>query len=226
MPQVICPVEHFDALERLAPVRAIFIQRAPGLDVKTDRETALLRLKEIHATTIEAYGFSGLTLAKAAQIHSANVAIVTRETTFPVEDCDALVTTDPSVCLGIYVADCAAVYVADRHGRGIGLAHSGKKGTELGIVPRTIETLCTVTGASPRDLVVQISPCIRPPHYEIDFAADIRAQAAAAGVEEVHDCMQCTACDLKTYYSYRLEERQTGRLLAVMSLTKKWEALT
>lgn len=226
MPELICPIERFEALERLAPVRAIFLQRVPGLDVKTDRETALLRLKDIHAATIDTAGFFGLKLAKAAQIHSANVALVTQETTFPVPDCDALVTTDPGVCLGIYVADCAAVYVADRHGRGIGLAHSGKTGTELGIVPRTIETLCLTTGAAPSDLVVQISPCIRPPHYEIDFAANIRAQAAAAGVEEIHDCMHCTACDLKTYYSYRLEERQTGRLLAVMSLTKKQEALT
>jgi copper oxidase (laccase) domain-containing protein len=129
-----------------------------------------------------------------------------------------LVTTERHLCLGVYVADCAAVYVADRYGRGIGLAHSGRKGTKLGIVPKTIAAVCAATGADPQDLIVQISPCIRPPHYEVDFAADIRSQTAEAGIHEIHDCMSCTGSNLEKYYSYRKEESQTGRLLAAMAL--------
>jgi copper oxidase (laccase) domain-containing protein len=157
-------------------------------------------------------------LAKASQIHSANVVRISSTDTFPVPACDALVTTERHLCLGVYVADCAAVYVVDRHGRGIGLAHSGRKGTELGIVPKTIAAVCVATGANPLDLIVQISPCIRPPHYEVDFAAEIRTQAAEAGVREIHDFRSCTGSNLEKYYSYRKEERRTGRLLAAMAL--------
>jgi len=205
-------------LDVLSSVRAVFLQRVPGMDVKTDRETALQRLAGLHREALDALGFESMLLAKASQIHSANVARISSTDAFPISDCDALVTTDRSLCLGIYVADCAAVYVADRHGRGIGLAHSGRKGTELGIVPKTIAALCEATGADPQDLIVQISPCIRPPHYEVDFAAEIRAQAAVAGVRDIHDCASCTASNLEKYYSYRKEDRQTGRLLAALAL--------
>ena len=56
------------------------------------------------------------------------------------------------------------------------------------------------------DLIVQLSPCIRPPHYEVDFAAEIVRQCRDAGVENVNDCNICTACDLQHYYSYRAEK--------------------
>jgi copper oxidase (laccase) domain-containing protein len=216
MPAVL--FETFPALDALPAVRAVFLQRVPGLDVKTDRETALQRLAGIQREALSEAGFAGMPLAKASQTHSANVVRISSTDTFPVPDCDALVTTERHLCLGVYVADCAAVYVADRHGRGIGLAHSGRKGTELGIVPKTISAFCAATGADPQDLIVQISPCIRPPNYEVDFAADIRTQIAEAGVREIHDCRSCTGSNLEKYYSYRKEEGQTGRLLAAMAL--------
>jgi len=212
------PFETFPALDALPAIRAVFLQRVPGLDVKTDRETALQRLAGIQREALSEAGFAGMPLAKASQIHSANVVRISSADTFPVPDCDALVTTERHLCLGVYVADCAAVYVADRHGRGIGLAHSGRKGTELGIIPKAIAAVCAATGADPQDLIVQISPCIRPPNYEVDFAAEIRSQAAEAGVREIHDCRSCTGSNLEKYYSYRKEEGQTGRLLAAMAL--------
>jgi len=212
------PFETFPALDALPRVRAVFLQRVPGLDVKTDRETALQRLVGIQREALDALGFAEMRLAKASQIHSAKVKRISGSDTFPVPDCDALVTTESNLCLGVYVADCAAVFVADRHGRGIALAHSGRKGTELGIVPKTIAALCEATGADAQDLIVQISPCIRPPNYEVDFAAEILSQAAEAGVREIHDCGTCTASNLQKYYSYRKEHGQTGRWLAALAL--------
>ena len=73
-------------------------------------------------------------------------------------------------------------------------------------------------GSRASDLVVQLSPCIRPPHYEIDFAAEIVRQCRDLGVTAVHDCGVCTACDLKRYYSYRAEKGRTGRMLAFLAL--------
>jgi hypothetical protein len=211
--------ETFPALEALPKIRAVFIQRVPNLDVRTDRDTAMARLASVHRDILDALGFPGRPVATGHQTHSAHVVRVSLGDTFPVPDCDALVTTDPRIVLGVHVADCAAVYLADRKGRGIALAHSGKKGTELGIVALAIEALRAATGASPEDIIMQISPCIRPPHYEIDFAADIRRQAKQAGLTDIHDLGICTASHPDRYYSYRLEKGRTGRLLAAIAIS-------
>jgi copper oxidase (laccase) domain-containing protein len=73
-------------------------------------------------------------------------------------------------------------------------------------------------GVGPGDLIAQLSPCIRPPHYEIDFATEIARQCRNAGIKEIHDCGVCTACDLEHYYSYRAEKGKTGRMLALLAL--------
>lgn len=212
------PLETFPALDALPFAKAVFLTRVPGIDVDVDRATALLRLKEIHAATLDAAGFAGMVQARASQVHGNSVAVVGPDDPFPVPDCDGLVTTVPDVALGIHVADCAAVYLVDRLGRGIGLAHSGRKGTELDITTRLVEALATATGGNPRDFVLQISPCIRPPRYEVDFAGRIARQAELAGVGQVHDCMRCTASSPSDYYSHRREAGRTGRLLAALAL--------
>jgi copper oxidase (laccase) domain-containing protein len=128
------------------------------------------------------------------------------------------VTDQRGICLGIYVADCCAVYLVDPVRSAIGLVHSGKKGTEFGIVSKAVETMVTQFGSRTSDLVAQLSPCIRPPHYEIDFAAEIARQCREAGVGTIDDCGVCTACDLERYYSYRAEKGRTGRMLAFLAL--------
>jgi len=72
--------------------------------------------------------------------------------------------------------------------------------------------------SDPANIIVQLSPCIRPSHYEVDFAAEIVRQSRALGVKEIHDSGICTACDLDCYYSYRAEKGRTGRMLAVFGL--------
>ncbi len=215
----VAPAEFFPALSALEKVRHAFLQRVPGLEVKVDRDEALVRLAALHEQTRATLGFAGMPLITATQVHGRAVAKVEAATAVPVQNVDALITNQPGVCLGIYVADCCAIYFVDPVRRAIGLAHSGRKGTELQITTAVIEALHEQFGSEPRDLVVQLSPCIRPPHYEVDFAAEIVRQAQAAGVVQVKDCGICTACDLERYYSYRLEKGKTGRLLALLALT-------
>jgi copper oxidase (laccase) domain-containing protein len=100
----------------------------------------------------------------------------------------------------------------------IGLVHSGRKGTEFGVVTNAIRQMIGRFGSDPADMVVQLSPCIRPPHYEVDFAAEIVRQCRALGVQHIDDSRTCTACNLAHYYSYRAEKGKTGRMLAVIGL--------
>lgn len=215
---IACPVETFPALDALPFVRAAFLQRAPGVDVLTDRETAMARLWEVHRLTADDAGFSGMPFAVAEQVHGNIVAAVSGPTSAPAPGADGLITSSRGVCLAVYVADCAAVYLVDKKGRGIGLVHSGKKGTEQRIVVSAIDAMCEHYGIPAGDLLVQIAPCIRPPHYEIDFAAQIVRDAREAGAGEVIDCGTCTASHPERYYSYRREMGRTGRLLALLAL--------
>ncbi len=201
---------------RLAGARAGFLGRVPGIDVKADRAEAMRRLNAAHEAGRVAAGLGGLRLVTAEQVHGAGVAVVGDASEHA--GVDALVTDRDDVCLGIYVADCCAVWVVDPVRRCIGLAHSGKKGTELGIVPAMIERMREEFGAEPGRMVAQLSPCIRPPCYEVDFAAEIIEQTRAAGVGEVVDVGTCTACDLEAFYSYRVEMGRTGRMLALLAL--------
>ena len=132
--------------------------------------------------------------------------------------CDGIITNQRSVALGIYVADCCAVYIVDPKTPAIGLVHSGRKGTELGVVTNAIRQMIERFGSDPANMIVQLSPCIRPPHYEVDFASEIIRQCRALGVQHIHDSGTCTACDLGRYYSYRAEKGKTGRMLAVIGL--------
>jgi polyphenol oxidase len=221
-----CPAEFFSALDALPFLRAAFIQRCPGIDVVTDRETALGRLWSVHRETADALGFFGFPFAVAEQVHGNVVARVDGLNPTPVPGADGLVTNRPGLCLAIYVADCAAVYLADREVQAIGLVHAGKKGAELGIVTEAIATMRKEFGTDPANLVVQVAPCIRPPNYEVDFAAEIIRQAREAGVRDIFDCGACTASNPEKYYSYRRERGRTGRLLALAAITSQHTELS
>jgi copper oxidase (laccase) domain-containing protein len=131
---------------------------------------------------------------------------------------DGLITNQRGLALGIYVADCCAVYLVDPVTPAIGLVHSGRKGTELEIVGSAIDQMAAKFGSKISNLIVQLGPCIRPPHYEVDFAAQIIEQCKSRGVTQIHDSGVCTACDLQNYYSYRTEKGRTGRMLALLGL--------
>ena len=212
-----CPFETFPSLSAL-PVLHAFTSRVPGLDVKIDRAAALDRLSLNHAEIRAQIGAGGRHFITAEQVHGAEVARVSAADTAPIANVDALITDDPSVCLGIYVADCGPVWLVDPVRRAIGCIHSGRKGTQLGITAAAIEAMVKNFGCVRTDITAQLGPCIRPPNYEIDFASDIISQCRQAGLTSVHDCGRCTSAESDCYYSYRREKGQTGRMLALLAL--------
>ena len=212
------PIEHFPALGAVPGVAHAFLGRVPGLDVKVDRAQALDRLDSFHRSARADLGLGTFHFITGAQVHGREVAVVDAGAPDPVPGVDGIITASPGVCLGVYVADCCAVYLVEPERRVIGLLHSGRKGSELGITTAAIERMRAEFGCDPAKMIVQLSPCVRPPIYEIDFAALIVAQARVAGVRQVHDCGTCTGANLDRYYSYRVERGKTGRMLALLAL--------
>lgn len=214
------PVEFFLVLTANGICRHVFIQRIPGIDVSHDKAEALKALDAAHRAARREIGMADWPLLTAQQVHGNKITVVDHAISNDQEfgGCDGLITNQRKIALGIHVADCCAVYVVDLKTPAIGLVHSGKKGTEQAIAANAVEQMRETFGSNPADLIVQLSPCIRPPHYEVDFAATIVKQLRAAGVKQVHDSGVCTACDVNRYYSYRAEKGKTGRMLALLGL--------
>jgi len=228
------PFEQFPALNAIKVCRHVFALRIPGIDVSHDKAKVLERLDAAHQEIRKATGFAGWPLFTAQQVHGNKIAVIEEVGSARLGDrgrrgaaslpgrefpgFDGIITNQRSVALGIYVADCCAVYIADPKTLAIGLVHSGRKGTELGVVTNAVRQMSQRFGSDPANIIVQLSPCIRPPHYEVDFAAEIIQQCRALGVQHIHDSGRCTACDLDRYYSYRAEKGKTGRMLAVLGL--------
>lgn len=208
-----------ESINALPGVRAGWIERIGGIDVVCERDEALRRLRPEHERILTEEGCGAL--ARAEQIHGTEVAMVpgaderlANDGLPVVPGADGLVTIQPGLTLVIYAADCGAIWLADQKTGAIGLLHSGRKGTEGNILSKAMRRMSAEFGSKPDDVVAVLSPCIRPPAYEVDFAETIRLQARQLGISGFTDCGLNTASDLERFYSYRTEQGQTGRMLA------------
>lgn len=179
------------------------------------------------------------------QVHGAEVHRVTGEEHLavaggePVSGCDGLVTALPGVALGVLVADCVPVLLADVRAGVVAVAHAGRRGLVAGILQRTVAAIGEL-GGDPAETVAVVGPAIGGCCYEVpqDLAAavaasipEVRARtrwgtpaldlprgAAAvlrvAGVGRVHRVPACTAEDDR-FYSYR-RSAVTGRFAGVL----------
>ncbi len=156
------------------------------------------------------------------------------------EEADGLVATHPGLAVGVRVADCVPVLLADPDTGAVAAVHAGWRGVEARIVPAAVERL----GGGPR-LLAAIGPHIRQAHFEVgrevaerlvavahgedvvachggkphvSLARIVRAQLRAAGVddERVDDVGGGTFADPVRFFSYRRDGGRTGRHLAVV----------
>jgi polyphenol oxidase len=208
----------FPQLQALPAFAHRFTLRHPSIPVDAERAEVVERLWNWHRSQAAEMGFAEDQLCIAEQVHGKGVAVVSEVPMGPIPQVDGIITDTPGLVIGIYVADCGAVYLADPMTGACGVVHSGKKGSELGIAAEGIRLMGEHYGSRPENIRVQLAPCIRPPAYEVDFASQIRESCLAAGIlpEHYEDCGICTSTDLSRYYSYRVEKGRTGRMLALL----------
>lgn len=112
------------------------------------------------------------------QVHGRSVARVEGPQDAAVPDVDALVTTTPGLALGVLVADCVPVLLA---GPGVAaVAHAGRKGLQLGVVPAVLAALGEL-GVAPEQLTAQLGPSACGACYEVPAA--MREEVAASAPE-------------------------------------------
>jgi hypothetical protein len=211
------------SIHALPGIRAGWVERVPGLRIRGGREEAMRQLRPAHEAAIREFAGPQASCWRAEQVHGSAVAVVPGSPQIIAPDglpvvpgVDGLVTGDPGVVLAIHVADCGAIWLADRRSGAIGLLHSGKKGTEADIFGAALRLMADRFGTRPQDVTAVLGPCIRPPDYEVDFAARIGEQAAMREIGNFIDCGLNTASDSARFYSYRKELGKTGRMMALL----------
>lgn len=218
-----CNPAYLERLNAYPENFARFITRIPGVELTTDRAAVISALTPTHEAVLREGGIAPKMLRRAQQVHGNKVALVGDiGCSFPVEGVDGLFCGGKAdCCLGIYVADCAAVWVYDTKSGSRGLVHSGKLGTQQNIVGELLRSMRKALGVQAENCIAVISPCIRPPHYEVDIVTAIKEQLRQAGLSEdnIIDSGLDTAADLDTFYSYRVEKGKTGRMLALFGRT-------
>lgn len=223
-PRVTEAFPFLDSLNSIPGVRAGWVERIPDLSITGDRDEAMKLLRSHHARAVADFSGPSTSWWRVEQVHGTEIAVVPGCPVTPAPDglpvvagCDGLVTSEAGIVLAIYVADCGAIWLADRKSGAIGLLHSGKKGTEGNILENALRLMAGKFGTRPEDVTAVLSPCIRVPDYDVDFPGEIGRQAHRAGIGDFIDCGLNTAADLQRFYSYRKELGKTGRMMALIT---------
>jgi YfiH family protein len=116
----------------------------------------LITLNQVHSAVIHrVYGARGPEWARLRKNHVL------------ASSGDGLITNAAGVLLGVRVADCFPVIVADRKRKAVGIFHAGWRGTAKRIVEKGIGEMRRQLGCDPEDLLAVIGPGIGGCCFEI-----------------------------------------------------------
>jgi YfiH family protein len=208
-------------------------------DAVGDDPAAIARNRQLVASSC---GLGPAALAWMRQVHGSDVArIQAGPAPQAPPQADAIFTDEPALALGVTVADCAPVLLADPVARIVGAAHAGRAGMAAGVVPALVAAM-SEAGADPGRMHAIVGPAICGQCYEvsadlreqvaaavpgsgcltragtpgIDIRAGVGAQLASAGVRAVRADPRCTA-ETPELYSYR-RDGSTGRFAGLVWL--------
>jgi YfiH family protein len=171
------------------------------------------------------------------QVHGRGIARVEAPQDDAVPDVDALITTTAGLALGVLVADCVPVLL---EAPGVAaVAHAGRKGLQLGVVPAVLTALAEL-GFPPASLGARLGPAACGACYEVpeamraevsavapaaaattrdgtpglDIRAGLVAQLEDAGVSRIDVSAVCTL-ESPDHFSYR-RDGMTGRTAGLL----------
>ncbi|ACZ22191.1 conserved hypothetical protein TIGR00726 [Sanguibacter keddieii DSM 10542] len=182
-----------------------------------------------------------------SQVHGREVHLVAEgaaptTSTAPVE-ADALVAPAGGMAVGVYVADCVPVLLADPGSGVVAAVHAGRPGVEAGVVTAAVQAM-VAAGADPAQVRAAVGPAVCGRCYEVpedlqarvggtvpdalsttawgtpalDLPRAVAGQLRAAGVRAVDRLDVCTRTD-ERFYSHRRASAEglvTGRFAGVV----------
>jgi YfiH family protein len=197
---------------------------------------------ENHKRLAATVGYAPDKLFERSQVHGASVYEV-REGDDPASvregQGDALITRVKGYAVGVRVADCVPVLLADTKSGAVAAVHAGWRGVVANVVGATLDALRCEPATVLAAIGPSIGPCCfevgdevasqiaeaagdgivlrRPPHKPyVDLWRAIEMQLYRAGVRTIDTLGMCTMCDREQWFSFRRDGAQSGRMLAVI----------
>ena len=187
-------------------------------------------------------GFLPEQLAWSKQVHGAEILLTT--TPGGAEGYDALVGRTPGVVLAVSVADCTPVLVYDARQRAVAAIHAGWRGAAAGIIEKVLHGMQESFGTQGADCYAYIGTCIDECSFEVGpevgvqfekrfkrldpgsgkYFVDLKnacaAQLHAFGIPmaQIEVSPYSTVLHNADYFSHRLEQGVTGRMMAVIGV--------
>ena len=168
------------------------------------------------------------------QIHS-NIS-VDADLILSVIDADATYSKKNGTVCGVLTADCLPVFVCNKEGTAVGIAHAGWRGLVDGIIESLIESF----DCNGEDLIVHLGPAISQLSFEVggevksqylsknknfescftdlnnkvylDLYDAARIVLKSFGVSSISGGDRCTYKELDQYFSYRRDGECSGRM--------------
>ena len=198
------------------------------------------------ARFLAAVQMTGWPVPKLKQTHSSIVRDLrdTLSASQPIEG-DGAITGLRGLALGVEIADCVPILIADRNARVVAAIHSGWRGTAARIAENAVRIIVGTYSVQPGDLTAVIGPHNAVCCYEVgeEVVAAIndpdaisrknewpkphlnqalanKRQLMAAGIPDGQIVVSnlCTQCRADLFYSYRREGKRAGRLLSVIGI--------
>jgi len=186
--------------------------------------------------------WAGAPVRFGRQVHGTVARVlVAGDADLDTSEADALVTAERGLPVGVLVADCVPVLLADADAGVVGAVHAGRRGLLAGVLTRALDAM-TLLGADPARVRAAVGPAAGACCYEVPAelaeeaasgrpelrgtttwgtsSLDLRAGAVAdlrrRGVADVVLVGGCTVED-PGLYSYR-RRQVTGRFAGVVTL--------
>jgi YfiH family protein len=164
--------------------RALRCLELPAPHVFTTRDVILRSDQREWRLVAESLGVAPDRLFLIKQVHGTGVAVARRGSparwTSP--EADIIISDDPSVAIGVRVADCAPVLLVDPVRNVVGAAHAGWRGTAAGVSARAVDAMRETFGTDPADLIVAVGPSLGPCCAEV--GAEVREAFRNRGADE------------------------------------------
>jgi len=168
------------------------------------------------------------------QVHGADVGDLDRA---PPLHADAFVTSTPGTVATVLTADCMPLFLSDRRGDRVAVAHAGWRGMAAGVIENAVAAM----NGDPEDVLAWMGPAIGPDAFEVgedvlaafmnvderartafnagrvpgkylcDLYALARMRLAHAGVVEIFGGGFCTFHEAARFFSYR-RAKDSGRM--------------
>ncbi|GAB3943320.1 peptidoglycan editing factor PgeF [Spirosoma harenae] len=211
-----------------------------NLGINTPDDT--VNVNENRRRFFSAIGATVDRFASSHQVHGTEILRATEPGRY--DGYDALITNTPGLYIGVTVADCVPILIYDQEHQAVAAIHAGWRGTVGKIVTKTLVQMQQQFGASAIHCYAYIGTCIDECSFEVgtevaeQFDSEFKRDNAASGKsfvdlkkanaqllrdfgipsEQIHISPFSTVLNNSDYFSYRAEQGQTGRMLAVIGI--------